>query len=79
MDNHFTLEDRFKSGNFTVKEICNLKPVSNSRFYEDLKCGRVIIQKHGRRSLVPGPIAKKYIQGEPKIRDGILGNAGARV
>ncbi len=60
-----TTLDRFQFGNFTIDEVCHLRCCSRSVFYEDLKAGLVSIRKAGRKSLVPGPIAKRYIAGEP--------------
>ena len=59
-----TLEDRLASGNLTVAEVCALAGRSRTGFYEDLKAGRVSIRKAGRKTLVPGPVAKRYIAGE---------------
>jgi hypothetical protein len=38
---------------------------SKTGFYQDLKAGLVKIEKIGRKSIVRGPVAKKYIAGEP--------------
>jgi hypothetical protein len=64
-NNKFGLEDRFLYGNLEIKEVCDLKNCSRSKFYQDRKAGLVDIQKVGSKSVVPGPIAKKYISGEP--------------
>jgi hypothetical protein len=56
-----TLEDRFEHGNLTVKEICELKPTSRSGFYADVKRGLVEIVKIGRKTVIRGPVAKRYI------------------
>jgi hypothetical protein len=64
-ENEFSLEDRFRYGNFGIKEVCYLKPCSRSKFYQDLRSGLVVIQKVGSKSIVRGPIAKKYISCEP--------------
>jgi hypothetical protein len=60
-----TIQDRLEAGNLTVDEVCALKPRSRTGFYEDLKAGLVRIDKIGRKSIVRGPIAKRYIAGEP--------------
>jgi hypothetical protein len=60
-----TLEERFEHGNFTVDEVCGLKHRSRSGFYSDRKAGLVEIQKVRRKTIVRGPIARKYIAGEP--------------
>jgi hypothetical protein len=64
-ENKFSLEDRFRHGNFEVHETCDLKNCSRSKFYQDRKAGLVEIKKIGSKSVVPGPIAKKYISCEP--------------
>ncbi len=60
-----TIQDRLDAGNLTVDEVCALKPRSRSGFYEDLKAGLVKIEKIGRKSIVRGPVARRYIAGEP--------------
>ena len=60
----FSLEDRLTHGNLTVKEVCQLKKRSHSGFYEDVKAGLVKIEKIGRKSIVRGPIARAYINGQ---------------
>jgi ribosomal protein S14 len=59
-----TLQERLASGNLTVAEVCALAGRSRTGFYEDLKAGRVSIRKAGRKTLVPGPVARRYIAGE---------------
>jgi hypothetical protein len=59
-----TIQDRLESGNLTVAEVCALKSRSRTGFYADLKAGLVEIRKCGRKSVVPGPVAKRYIWGE---------------
>jgi hypothetical protein len=61
----FGLAERFKFGNLEVDEVCELKPRCRSGFYEDRKKGLVAIMKVHRRSVVPGPVARAYIRGEP--------------
>jgi hypothetical protein len=60
-----TIQDRLEVGNFTIGEVCALKPRSRTGFYADLKAGLVKIEKIGRKSIVRGPVAKRYIAGEP--------------
>jgi hypothetical protein len=59
-----SLADRLAFGNLTVEETRTLKNRSHSGFYEDLKEGLVAVRKIGRKSVVPGPIARAYINGE---------------
>jgi hypothetical protein len=63
-ENKFSLEDRLRYGNLEINEICELKPCSRSRFYQDVKAGLVEINKLGRKSLVRGPVAAAYIAGQ---------------
>ena len=56
-----TIQDRLEVGNLTIDEVCDLKQRSRSGFYADLKAGLVEIRKQGRNSVVPGPVAKRYI------------------
>jgi hypothetical protein len=60
-----TIQHRLTSGNLTVDEVRALKNRSRTGFYEDVKAGRVKIEKIGRKSVVRGPIATRYIAGEP--------------
>jgi hypothetical protein len=60
-----SLADRLAFGNLTVEETRTLKNRSHSGFYEDLKEGLVAIRKIGRKTVVPGPVAKAYVEGRP--------------
>jgi hypothetical protein len=66
-ENKFSLEDRLQYGNLEVNEVCELKPCSRSKIYQDRKAGLVEFLKAGSRTLVRGPVAKKYISGEPIV------------
>jgi hypothetical protein len=61
----FSLAERFEFGNLSIAETRKLKNRSHSGFYEDLRDGLVAIQKIGRKSVVPGPVARAYIAGLP--------------
>jgi hypothetical protein len=56
-----SIQDRLEFGNLTIDEVCDLKKRSRSGFYADLKAGLVQIRKQGRISVVPGPVARRYI------------------
>jgi len=58
-----SIQDRLDVGNLTIDEVCALKQRSRSGFYADLKAGLVQIRKQGRNSIVPGPLARRYING----------------
>jgi hypothetical protein len=60
-----SLEDPLEHGNLTVDEVRELKNRSRTGFYEDLRAGLVKLEKIGRKSIVRGPIARRYIAGEP--------------
>jgi hypothetical protein len=64
-DPEISLADRLTFGNLTVEETRTLKSRSHSGFYEDLKEGLVAIRKIGRKTVVPGPVARAYIEGRP--------------
>jgi hypothetical protein len=59
-----TIQDRLEHGNLSVAEVCALANRSKTGFYADLKAGLVSIRKIGRKSLVPGPVARRYALGE---------------
>jgi hypothetical protein len=58
-----SIQDRLEAGNLTIDEVCALKKRSRSGFYADLKAGLVEVRKQGRNSIVPGPVARRYING----------------
>jgi hypothetical protein len=65
----FTLEERFRHGNFSIAEVCALKKRSHTGIYQDRNAGLVKIEKAGRKSIIQGPIAKQYIAGLPITDD----------
>lgn len=60
-----SIADRLEHGNLDISEVCALRGRSRSGFYQDVLAGRVRLLKIGRRSVVPGPIARAYIAGQP--------------
>ena len=66
--NTISIQDRLEVGNLTISEVCVLKQRSRSGFYADLKAGLVEIRKQGRLSIIPGPIARRYINGDAQQR-----------
>jgi hypothetical protein len=68
----FTLAERFEFGNFTIREVRALKNISHTEFYTDIKRGFVRIEKRGARSIVRGPVAKRYIEGRPLDEGGSM-------
>jgi hypothetical protein len=66
----FTLSERFEHGNFLIPEVLALKQRSHTGFYEDLKNGLVSIAKIGSKSIVRGPVARRYIEGRPQLDEG---------
>jgi hypothetical protein len=59
-----TIQDRLEHGNLTVDEVCALATRSKTGFYADLKAGLVSIRKIGRKTVIPGPVARRYALGE---------------
>ena len=62
-----TIQDRLENGNLSIHEVCELANRSKTGFYADLKAGLVTIRKIGRKSIVPGHVAKRYIAGESVV------------
>ena len=60
-----TLQERLDAGNLTVDEVLTLRNRSRTGFYADLKQGLVSIRKIGRKTVIPGPVARAYIAGLP--------------
>jgi|GEM_PF-3382065 hypothetical protein len=63
--NVVTLEERLAHGNISMSELRQLAGVSNTSLYADVRAGKLAYQKRGKSTRVPGPIAKRYINGEP--------------
>jgi hypothetical protein len=61
----FNLAERFEYGNFTIPEIRELKNRSHTGFYQDVQRGLVSIEKIGTKSIIRGPVARRYIEGRP--------------
>ncbi|MDP3553094.1 hypothetical protein [Methylocystis sp.] len=59
-----TTADRFEYGEFSLKEICQLKNVCLTRVYQDIVSGRLPIVKRGRSTRVLGRVARNYVPGE---------------
>lgn len=60
------LKERLEcGGNLTVAEVRALANVGQTKFYEDVSAGRVLIEKRGGRTIVRAEIAKLYIAGLP--------------
>lgn len=59
-----TTADRFEYGEFSLKEICQLKNVCLTRVYQDIASGRLPIVKRGRSTRVLGRDARAYVPGE---------------
>jgi excisionase family DNA binding protein len=57
----FSLDDRLRHGWLSIAEVCALKGISRSTLYADARAGRINFDKHGRRSLVRGPVAAAYL------------------
>ena len=62
-----SIHDRLENGNLTIDEVCALANRSKTGFYADLKAGLVTIRKIGRKSIVSGPVAQRYIAGESAV------------
>lgn len=63
---NLSLKERLEAGgNLTVPEVRALANVGNTKFYKDVKAGRVRIKKFGRKSIISAPDARAYIAGEP--------------
>jgi hypothetical protein len=61
-----SLKERLEAGgNLTVKETCVLANIGITKFYSDVKAGRVRVIKRGKKSVVSAEIAKAYIAGKP--------------
>jgi hypothetical protein len=52
-------------GNLSVQEVMALANVKTTKFYADVKAGRVRLTKFGNKSVVTAPDASAYIAGRP--------------
>jgi hypothetical protein len=57
---HFSLEERFAYGNFTIAEVCELKQTCKSVIYDDVAKGRLPVERMRRGFRVPGPMLRHY-------------------
>lgn len=73
-----SLQDRLHFGNLSINEVCILKGRSRSGFYADLSAGLVSVRKQGRLSVVPGPVARRYINGGEPDENAQTGTASIR-
>jgi hypothetical protein len=64
------LKERLEAGaNLTTREVQALAHVGNTKFYKDLKNGRVRVRKFGSRNLITAADARAYIEGRPMPQD----------
>jgi hypothetical protein len=52
-------------GAFTVNQFCLWANIGRSKFYEEVKAGRIKLRKVGKKSVVITPDAISYIQSLP--------------
>ncbi len=64
-----TMAERMVHGNFTLDEVQTLKMLGKSAVYADIYTGKLAVEKHGRRTLVPGPLVKLYLDNQPMPAD----------
>lgn len=64
-DRHgISLADRLDHGKLTLAEVGALAQKGKTAIYQDIKDGKLLIEKHGRSTRVSGPIARLYIDGK---------------
>lgn len=64
------LKERLDAGaNLTSKEVQALAHVGNTKFYKDMKEGRIRARKFGNRNLITAADARAYIEGRPMPQD----------
>jgi hypothetical protein len=56
-----SIEDRFAHGFFSIQEAAELANCSVSQIYLDVQAGRVELRKFGRRSAIPGPSLRAFL------------------
>src|SRR5271166_6618124 len=56
--NRISIGDRLEHGVLTVMEVCQLASRSRAGFYADVKKGLVEVRKIGRKTVIPGPVAR---------------------
>lgn len=60
-----TLHDN--RGALTVDEFCGWASIGRSKFYEEVKAGRIVLRKIGRKSVVTMPDAISWINSLPVV------------
>lgn len=63
--------DPVRSGVFSVNDFCQWARIGRTAFYAELKAGRLIARKFGRRTIIPVSEAEKWLDSLPAIRGGI--------
>ncbi len=54
-------------GAFSVREFCQWAGIGRTAFYEELKSGRLCAKKFGKRTLIPIPEARRWLEGLPAL------------
>lgn len=60
---NITLQNR---GALTVDEFCGWASIGRSKFYDEVKSGRIQLRKIGRKSVITMPDALNWLESLPK-------------
>jgi hypothetical protein len=63
----FTLNDKLSYGRFPFSEAEQLSGHSRAKLYADVWDSKLGYLKSGRSSYIPGPILRRYLQGQPIV------------
>lgn len=54
-------------GAISVREFCQWAGIGRTAFYEELKTGRLVARKFGKRTLIPIAEAHRWLEGLPVL------------
>lgn len=60
--------EQIRSGVFSVNDFCEWAGVGRTAVYAELKAGRLIARKFGRRTIIPRSEAERWLDSLPAAR-----------
>lgn len=59
--------DPIRAGVLSVNDFCQWAGIGRTAFYAELKAGRLVARKFGRRTIVPMSEAEKWLDSLPVV------------
>lgn len=60
--------EQIRSGVFSVNDFCEWAGIGRTAAYAELKAGRLVARKFGRRTIIPVSEAEKWLNSLPPVR-----------